>query len=124
MTKSIETGSQTLVNEVIKGIQEKKGSDITVLDLTDIDSSISNFFVICAGDSNVHVEAIADSVEEYVRINANEKPLHVEGKQNASWILIDYFDVVVHLFQRNTREFYNLEALWSDAKRTEIPNLF
>ena len=124
MEKNVETYSKLLVNQIIAGIQEKKGTDITVLDLSEIESSIASFFVICAGDSNVHVEAIADSVEDYVRINANEKPLHVEGKQNAQWILLDYFDVVVHLFQRNTREFYNLESLWSDGKRTEVPNLF
>ena len=124
MMKSEETLAKHLVNKVVEGIQEKKGSDITILDLTEIDNTISSFFVICAGDSNVHVEAIADSVEDYVRIHTNEKPLHVEGKQNANWILIDYFDVVVHLFQRTTREFYNLESLWSDAKRTEVPNLF
>jgi ribosome-associated protein len=124
MAKIEETDTKLLVNKIIEGIQEKKGADITVLDLTEIDNTITSFFVICAGDSNVHVEAVADSVEDYARKHINEKPFCVEGKQNAQWILLDYFDVVVHLFQRPAREFYNLEALWADAKRTDIPNIF
>jgi len=116
--------SMQLIENVIKGLQEKKGSNITVIDLFEIENTITNFLVICEGDSNVHVEAIADSVEEYVRINAAEKPYRIEGKQNAQWIIVDYLDVVVHVFQKSARNFYNLEMLWADATKTDIPNHF
>jgi ribosome-associated protein len=120
------TSSETkqLVDNVIEGIQEKKGSNIIVLDMADVENSITNYFIICEGDSDTHVGAIADSVEDYILKKTNEKPFHVEGKKVAQWILIDYLDVIVHVFQRATRSFYNLETLWADAKKTEIPNLF
>ena len=124
MAKNKDTESRQLVDNVIEGIQEKKGSNIMILDLTDIENSITNFFIICDGDSNTHVEAIAESVEDYVFDKTKEKPYHVEGKKVAQWILIDYLDVIVHVFQRSSRSFYNLETLWSDAKKREIPNLF
>ena len=123
MTDNQETiTSKQLVDAVVEGIQEKKGVNITVLDLTSIENTISDYFVICDGDSNVHVDTIADSVDEYVRKTVGEKPLHVEGRDNAEWILIDYMNVVVHLFQRKVREFYNLEGLWADGERHDIAN--
>ncbi|ASB48694.1 ribosome silencing factor [Alkalitalea saponilacus] len=125
MTKNQENqATQNLVKAIVEGMQEKKGANITILDLTSIENTITSFFVICSGDSNVHVDAIADSAEEYVREHVGEKPFHVEGKQNAQWILLDYLDVVVHVFQRSTREFYNLENLWADAERKDVPDLF
>lgn len=116
--------ARELVNAVVEGIQEKKGVNITVLDLTSVENTISSFFVICDGDSNVHVDAISDSIEEYVRKKVDEKPYHIEGRENAQWILLDYFDVVVHVFQRSARSFYNLESLWADGVRTDVSNLF
>lgn len=116
--------AKKLVDTIIEGIQEKKGTNIVVLDLTKLDNTICQYFVICDGDSNTHVDAVTDSIDDYVRVHADEKPNHIEGKQNAQWILLDYFDVVVHVFQRDEREFYNLEGLWADAKRTDIENLF
>jgi len=92
--------------------------------MTKIENTICEYFVICDGDSNIHVDAVADSVNEYVRKKLNDRPVHIEGKDNAEWILIDYVDVIVHVFQKSIREFYNLEGLWADAKRTEIENLF
>ncbi|TCO10570.1 ribosome silencing factor [Natronoflexus pectinivorans] len=125
MTKNQENqATLNLVNAIVEGMQEKKGANITILDLTSIENTITSFFVICNGDSNVHVDAIADSTEEHVREHVSEKPFHVEGKQNAQWILLDYLDVVVHIFQRSTREFYNLENLWADAERKDVPDLF
>ena len=124
MAKNIDLESKQLVDNVIEGIQEKKGSNITVLDLTEVENSITNYFIICDGDSNTHVEAIAGSVEDYVFNKTKEKPYHVEGKNVAQWVLIDYLDVIVHVFQRSARSFYNLETLWSDAKKSDIPNLF
>jgi ribosome-associated protein len=124
MKKLEDFTSKELVDAVVEGIQEKKGVNIVILDMTKIENTICEYFVICDGDSNIHVDAIAESVNEYVRKKLNDRPVHVEGKENAEWILIDYVDVVVHLFQRSIREFYNLEGLWADAKRTEIKNLF
>ncbi|WP_088654409.1 ribosome silencing factor [Geofilum rhodophaeum] len=116
--------TKALVNAVVEGIQEKKGKNITVLDMTGIENTITSYFVICDGDSNVHVDTIADSVEDYVRKKLEDKPLHVEGKSNAEWVLIDYMDVVVHVFQRPIRSFYNLEGLWADAGRKDLADLF
>lgn len=119
-----EFTSKELVDAVVEGIQEKKGVNIVILDMSKLENTICQYFVICDGDSNVHVDAVADSVNDYVRKKLNDRPVHVEGKENAEWILIDYVDVIVHIFQRSIREFYNLEGLWADAKRTEIENLF
>ncbi len=116
--------SKELVDAVVEGIQEKKGVNIVILDMTKIENTICEYFIICDGDSNVHVDAIAESVNDYVRKKLNDRPVHLEGSDNAEWILIDYVDVIVHVFQRSIREFYNLEGLWADAKRTEIRNLF
>jgi ribosome-associated protein len=113
-----------LLDTVVEGIQERKGVNITILDLTAIENTITSYFVICDGDSNVHVDAISDSVEEYVRMKLSEKPNHIEGRESAQWILLDYFDIVVHVFQRPVRNFYNLESLWADGVRTDVPNLF
>lgn len=116
--------TKALVDAVVEGIQDKKGKNITVLDMTDIENTITSYFVICDGDSNVHVDTIADSVEDYVRKKLDDKPLHVEGKSNAEWVLVDYMDVVVHVFQRPVRAFYNLEGLWADAGRKDLADLF
>ncbi len=118
------TSTEQLVDTIVEGIQEKKGTNIAILDMREIDSSICQFFIICDGDSNTHVDAIGDSVEDYVREKINDKPIHIEGRENAEWILVDYVDVVVHVFQKPIRSFYNLEGLWADAKRTDIENLF
>ncbi len=115
--------TELLVTEIINGIQEKKGTNIAILDLRKIESSVTGFFVICDANSTTQVDAIADSVEDYVREQIGEKPYRIEGKQNAEWILIDYIDVVVHVFLRPVRDFYNLEGLWADADKTEIEDI-
>ena len=119
-----QTSAELLVDVVVLGLQEKKGTNIAILDLRQLDNCVTQFFVICDGDSNTHVSAVADSVEEYVFKHLNDKPIHVEGKQNAQWVLLDFVDVVVHVFQKSVREHYNIEALWADANRTEIENFF
>ncbi len=111
-----------LLDAVIAGIQEKKGQNITILDMSEIESSICDYFVVCEGTSTTQVDSIADSVVDVVRERAGEKPLHDEGRENSLWILIDYSDIVVHVFQKEVREFYALESLWSDAKRTDLEN--
>ena len=124
MAKKKEPKTKQFVDAVVEGIQEKKGKNITILDLTELEHTITDYFVICEGDSNIHVDAVSDSVEDYIRENLSEKPYHIEGRENAQWILLDYVDVVVHVFQHSVRDFYNLESLWADGKRTDIPELF
>lgn len=108
-----------LTRAIVEGILEKKGQNIKVLDLRKIENSVCDYFIICEGNSNTQVDAIADSVEGMVKKNLNQRPYRSEGWENALWILIDYVNVVVHVFEKETRYFYNLESLWADA--TEIP---
>lgn len=112
--------TEEILDSIIKGIQEKKGKKIVNLDLTKIENAVCKNFVVCHGDSNRQVAAISDSVQDYVRKNTREKPWHKEGEQNADWILLDYSDVVVHIFREETRRFYNIEGLWADAEVAEI----
>lgn len=108
--------SSKLVEIIINGIQEKKGKDIVSINLKSIDNAVCDYFVICHGDSTRQVDAIANSIEEEVKKNISENVWHKEGYENAEWILLDYIDVIVHVFQEQTREFYNLEGLWADAE--------
>lgn len=110
--------SEELVDLVIQGMEDKKGKDILVLDLQDIDHAITNYFVICHGTSKPQLEAIADAVIEKSLKSLGVKPWHKEGFENAEWILLDYVDVVVHIFRDDRREFYQLEKLWADAPAT------
>jgi ribosome-associated protein len=107
-----------LVDAIIDGMQEKKAKNITIINLTGIENSVADFFVICDADSKTHVEAIADSIDEVVEKTVNERPFHAEGFENAEWILMDFINVVAHVFQKETRDYYNLEALWADAEIT------
>ncbi|MFZ9074818.1 MAG: ribosome silencing factor [Flavobacteriaceae bacterium] len=109
-----------LLDEIIKGIEEVKGADIKKMDLRQIDNTPCDFFVICSGNSNTQVAAIVNSVQKTVSKALHEKPFHTEGLEVAEWVLIDYVNVVVHVFQRQTREFYNIEELWGDAISTPI----
>lgn len=113
-----------LADAIVEGIQEKKGTNIAILDLSKLDNTICQYFVICEGESTTQVDAIADGIEDYVRKQLGDKPNHVEGRENALWVLLDYFDVVVHVFHKEQRGYYNLEGLWADAGRTDIENLF
>ncbi len=115
--------TEALVKRIAEGIQEKKGKDIVVADLTATDNTVCKYFVICEGNTPTQVAAIADSVSDYVRIHAGVKPTTVEGMRNARWVVMDYSDVFVHIFVPEDRDFYNLENLWADAQLTEIPNL-
>ena len=108
--------SETLSELVIKGISEKKGKDIISMNLREIGNAVADYFIICHGTSRPQVEAIADSVTETVGRKTGIKPWHKEGFENAEWILLDYVDVVVHIFQEKTRGFYQLEKLWADAR--------
>ncbi len=117
--KSRVAESEVLVEQIVNGLQDKKGKHIVALDLRKIDSSVCDFFVIATGDSNTHVDALAGGVEEMVRKQLSDKPWHIEGTTNAEWVLMDYVNVVVHVFQRDAREHYNIEGLWADATAKE-----
>ncbi len=105
-----------LLKSVIKGIFEKKGHNVLKIDLRKLENRIADYFVICHGTSATQVDSICDSVEDIVRKDAGEKPLHVEGLENCYWVLLDYSNVVVHIFLEEHRNFYNLESLWADAE--------
>lgn len=112
--KNSEVGE--LVDVIVHGLQEVKGKEIVVLNLENIPNAICNKFIICHGDSSTQVDALANSVEKQTREKLKERPLHREGVANAEWIILDYFNVVVHIFQKETRSFYDLEKLWADAE--------
>lgn len=118
-----ETESQVLCDAIVEGMQENKAKDIVVLDLREIHNSVCDFFVICSGESSTQVDGISTSVTRHTRKELKEKPWHIEGKTNSEWILLDYVSVVAHVFYKDARPFYDLEDLWADAKRTDIPNL-
>ena len=115
--------TKAVVKTITEGIQEKKGKNIVVADLTEIEDTICKYFVICEGNTPTQLAAITESVYDYVRKETGEKPFGVDGLRNSQWVALDYSDVLVHIFLPETREFYNLENLWADAKLTEIPNI-
>ena len=112
--------SEILLDKIIHGIENVKGENIQKMDLRKIENTPFEFFVICSGNSNTQVSAIVNSIKKKVSKTLREKPLHTEGLEIAEWVLIDYVNVVVHVFQRKTREFYNIEELWGDAISTQI----
>ena len=116
--KTVHT--DVLLASIIKGIEEVKGNDIDILDLRDIDTSVCEYFIICNGSSNTQVNAIVNSIQKIVSKELKDKPWHVEGTDNGEWVLMDYVNIVVHVFQKQIREFYNIEGLWVDAKITSI----
>ncbi len=118
-----QDNTNELVSAIIEGLHKKKGNDVVSLDLTEIENSVCKYFIICHGDSDRQVEALADSVLETVREETKEKVLHKEGFGQANWVLLDYADVVVHIFQRNFRDLYKLEELWADAKLTRYEDV-
>jgi ribosome-associated protein len=114
--------SEEIVSWVVKGMQDKKAQEITVLDLRQVDNAFTDFFVICSGTSDTQIDAIADSVDKEVWESGKIHVHAVEGKANREWILMDYYDVIVHVFLKDKRTFFKLEELWGDAKFTVIPD--
>ena len=112
--------SEQLVETIVYGMLEKKAKEITIIDLREIQNAVSSYYVICHGLSNTQVEAIAESAGHEASKQLNDRPVHVEGADVAEWILLDFVDVVVHVFQEKSRRFYNLEDLWADAKISTI----
>ncbi len=123
MTKKI-VSSDLLITEIIKGIEDVKGENISILDLREIENTVCEYFIVCDGNSNTQVNAISGSIQKKVSKALKDKPWHVEGENNAEWVLLDYVNIVVHVFQKPIREFYNLEGLWGDAKITNIENAY
>jgi ribosome-associated protein len=123
MTKK-EVSTDILLANIIKGIEEVKGNDIEILDLRSINTAVCDYFVICNGSSNTQVNAIVNSVQKIVSKEIKDKPWHVEGTDNAEWVLMDYVSIVVHVFQKEIRDYYNIEGLWGDAKITSIANKY
>ncbi|MEE1947301.1 ribosome silencing factor [Pedobacter sp. KR3-3] len=119
MVKKKTANLSTYLSEIaIHGIQEKKGNDIVRLDLRELNSSVSDYFIVCNADSSTQVKAIADSVEDEIYKQTQLNPWRKEGLDNAEWIILDYFDVVVHIFRTEKRDFYGIEDLWGDAETT------
>lgn len=112
----IANQSTSLSEAIVHGIQEKKGNEIVRLDLRNIHSSVADFFIICHADSTTQVRAIADSIDKEVYKATKQDAFRKEGLQNAEWIILDYLDVVVHVFRTDKREFFGLEDLWGDAE--------
>jgi len=119
MTKE-NTNADQLITSIIGGIEEVKGKEITILDLREIENTVCDYFIVCEGSSNTQVNAIVNSIQKQVSKTLKDKPWHVEGTDNAEWVLMDYVNVVVHVFQKHIREYYDIESLWGDAKTTQI----
>src|ERR1051326_4732023 len=126
MTKTLKKVRNTrvsgaaLVKYAVKGIEEKKGNEIVCINLKKIPNNACDYFLACEGKSRTQVQAIAGSVEEFIEKNTGTRPWHVEGMENGEWVLLDYVDVAVHVFQPEARSHYNLEHLWADAEITKL----
>jgi ribosome-associated protein len=121
-SKIVKAGAEQLVDAVMHGMEEVKAHDIVVMDLRKVPNALSDFFVVCHGTSNTQVQAIADSVEKETHRLLQDEPAHTEGARNATWILMDYVNVIVHIFSKDARDFYALEDLWADASVRRIGN--
>lgn len=118
--KKVMDESMILRDAVVEAMLEKKGENVVSLDLSSIDGAICRYFVICSAQSTTQVDAIADNIEDYVRKTLKEKPRRTDGYDNSVWIVLDYVDVIAHVFQTETRDFYKVEELWADAKREDF----
>jgi ribosome-associated protein len=121
-SKIAKAGAEQLVDAVVHGMEEVKAHDIVVMDLRKVSNALSDFFVVCHGTSSTQVQAIADSVEKETYRILQDEPSHTEGARNATWILMDYVNVIVHVFSKDARDFYALEDLWADASVKRIGN--
>ncbi|MFD2552590.1 ribosome silencing factor [Bizionia sediminis] len=115
-----KTNADQLIATILSGIEDVKGKEIRILDLRDIENTVCDYFIICEGSSNTQVNAIVNAVQKKVSKELKDKPWHIEGTDNAEWVLMDYINVVVHVFQKHIREYYDIEGLWGDAKTTVI----
>ncbi len=123
MIEKQETDTDLLIDAVVESLQEKKANEIVRIDLQNIETAVCKYFVICTGTSNIHVSALADFAEDNVKEKTGQKVWRKEGMENAQWVLLDYADVVVHIFQKEYRDFYQLESLWADAPLLKMNDL-
>ena len=114
------SNADQLITSILGGIEDVKGKEINILDLREIENTVCDYFIICEGTSNTQVNAIVNSIQKKVSKELKDKPWHIEGEDNAEWVLIDYVNIVVHVFQKHIREYYDIESLWGDAKTTVI----
>ena len=114
------SNADQLITTILGGIEDVKGKEIKILDLRAIENTVCDYFIICEGTSNTQVNAIVNSIQKKVSKELKDHPWHVEGSDNAEWVLMDYVNVVVHVFQKHTRQYYDIESLWGDAKTTII----
>ena len=122
MQKNTATAKE-IIEQIIEGVQEKKGKEIVVVDMLELGNSICDYFVICQGNSPTQVSAITDSIADMVREKCGKKPYAIDGLRNSQWVAMDYGDILVHIFLPDVRKFYDIEHLWADAKLTIIPEL-
>ncbi len=115
--------TEQILDKIVEGIQERKGKGIVIVDMTGLQEAPCSYFVICEGDSSVHVGSVALSVRDWVRDEIHVKPYAIDGLENSQWVALDYGQIIVHVFQRPVRAFYDIEHLWEDAKLTEIEDL-
>lgn len=120
MTKETKKYTEQLLETIIDGMQEIKAHDIVTLDLREIPNAIADYYVVCHGESSTQVDSIAKSIERETSKVLQEKPYRTEGMQNSTWILVDYISIIVHVFYKETRDFYDIEGLWADAVITNI----
>ena len=115
--------AKEVIEQIIEGVQEKKGKEIVVVDMLELGNSICDYFVICQGNSPAQVSAITDSIADMVREKCGKKPYAIDGLRYAQWVAMDYGDILVHIFLPDVRKFYDIEHLWADAKLTVVPDL-
>ena len=120
----IKDEADQLKDNIVLGMQEKKAKEITCIDLRNLKSAVADFFIVCHADSKTHIESIARSIEEFVHRKTHENPLHKEGFTNAEWILLDYANVVAHIFLKEKRDYYGIERLWADANIQHIASSY
>ncbi len=123
MTKENSNADQ-LIAVILDGIEDVKGQNTNILDLRELENTVCDYFIICEGTSNTQVNAIVNSIQKKVSKEIKDKPWHIEGSNNAEWVLMDYVNVVVHVFQKHIREYYDIESLWGDARTTEIKTAY
>lgn len=117
---SKKNNSKIILDTIVDAIADLKGEEIKILDLREIENAFCEYFIICTGNSNTHVNAISNAIERKVRNETKERAWHVEGLENSQWVLIDYTHIIVHIFQKQFREYYDLESLWGDAKEITV----
>ncbi|MFB0905067.1 MAG: ribosome silencing factor [Nonlabens sp.] len=123
MTKE-KVSTDSLITQIVAGIEDVKGNNITILDLRELENTVTSYFIICNGSSNTQVNAIVNAVQRKVSKELRENAWHIEGTGQGEWVLMDYVNVVVHVFQKQIREYYDLEELWGDAKSTVIESTY